>query len=985
MSIRTDKDQESRRASGIPRMSRLPVPQNSSLRKSVNSAGIRATHLLGSRSYTLEEDAQPQAFFVADNAKTKSTAVIRCNKSPTKEPQVSSQLGLSRCLLTSSGDFSQSSGNDPVVSALLVANNGGTTGSRTDATESRPETPRQKRKPSLSDRTIETLSQIPPSPSTNRRRSSFYNADTVSPMLPPLRPASAMSNVRARPLSPTKRPPVPPLPSPFITKSNSGPRPASGQAAFKTSTYTGYSKIVGSKSIHPQPSKTSPMTRPSSSSQVKHLSSRASAGGSPTRRQPDAAKSSDSFGTPISKTASSSSRRSPKFSSQPLQSYSTAGSVNADKATKPLSNTSAALRNAIAKAKRDAAERIAPANPIHRRKASSPGPGLRIQLREDILDMGEESGLLKKRVKAALLSGHLNVAAMDLTSIPSEVVRMYAISKDVGVDWSECVDITRFIAADNKLERLDNDIFPDASDAELEDAKDAGCIGPLRGLGMLDVHNNLLKELPLGLRRLQHLRSLNLSGNKLGADAFGVVGQIGDRLTELRMAENELSGTLPDQIKNLPSLQVLDLHKNQISELPAGLQELVHLRILNLASNRLTSISSELLASSTLIELIVSGNQLSGVLFPLGVPSNLKSLKLLDVSHNALDTFTTAEIALPSVQTMNLSGNRFETLPDISSLEELLTFAVAENLLSEIVPGLVMLRKLRNADLSNNNITKIDEGIGSMEDLVSINLSGNPLRERKFLTMSTDDLKNNLQKRRLGLDTPQEGVIDIPVSNPGTGGILDLSSRSLSNSELPTANLNSSVYDCRLHRNALSAIPACLLSRTSISETLRSLDISHNPLEVPYLASTLSLPQLEEMSLASCYLRDLDSLTCYTSAPKLRILDLSRNQLSGSLPQLRTHFSSLTILLAADNRFSALGFEAVRGLTTLDIRNNEIDHLEPRLGLLGGDGGLRCLEVGGNKFRIPRWDVIEKGTEAVLRYLKGRVPLEEFVDDDAGR
>ena len=47
-------------------------------------------------------------------------------------------------------------------------------------------------RPSLSERTIETISQIPPSPSPRRRKSSFYS--TESPMRPPSRPASAMSN-----------------------------------------------------------------------------------------------------------------------------------------------------------------------------------------------------------------------------------------------------------------------------------------------------------------------------------------------------------------------------------------------------------------------------------------------------------------------------------------------------------------------------------------------------------------------------------------------------------------------------------------------------------------------------------------------------------------------------------------------------------------------------------------------------------------------
>ncbi len=587
-------------------------------------------------------------------------------------------------------------------------------------------------------------------------------------------------------------------------------------------------------------------------------------------------------------------------------------------------------------------------------------------------------------MQAALLSGHLNVAAMELQSIPSEIKQMYNASEDTNVAWSECVDLTKFIAADNKLERLEDDFFPDATNSELEDTEGADYNGQLRGLETLDMHNNLLREVPIGLRRLQKLHSLNLSGNKLGEHALGIICQIGDSLTELRMSENELSGRLSDHIQDLPRLQVLDLHGNKISELPEGFRNLIHLRVLNLAQNKISSIQSQLLASLALSELIVSGNLLSGVLFPPQTPSITKSLKRLDVSYNALEAIATTDIALPSIQSVNLSGNRFKSLPDISSWTELLTFAVAENLVSEIPPGLVMLRKLRTIDLSNNNISKLDDGIAYMEDLTTINLAGNPLRERKYITMSTDDLKADLRKRGLDNKAALEVKNALSVATSSPGGILDLSSRSLSDFELPEPNIHDASYDIRLHHNAFNAIPASLLSHTSISATLKSLDMSHNALQLSYLSASLSLPQLKDLSLASCHLKSLEGLKFNLRASNLTVLNLSTNHLSGALPQLRTYFPTLTTLLASDNHFSVLDVNAVKGLTTLDIRNNEIEHLEPRLGLLGGKAGLKCLEVSRNKFRVPRWDVLEKGTEAVLRYLRGRVPLEELEDDAAG-
>ena len=65
----------------------------------------------------------------------------------------------------------------------------------------------------------------------------------------------------------------------------------------------------------------------------------------------------------------------------------------------------------------------------------------------------------------------------------------------------------------------------------------------------------------------------------------------------------------------------------------------------------------------------------------------------------------------------------------------------------------------------------------------------------------------------------------------------------------------------------------------------------------------------------------------------------------------------------------------------LDVSGNAIAHLDPRLGLLGSEG-LRTLITEANTFRVPRRDVIDKGTNAVLAWLKGRISEEEMQDVD---
>ena len=78
-----------------------------------------------------------------------------------------------------------------------------------------------------------------------------------------------------------------------------------------------------------------------------------------------------------------------------------------------------------------------------------------------------------------------------------------------GGAWAESVDLTRFVAADNELEMLSDSVFPDVDPQEMaEDEDSQGNI--FAGLETLDLHGNILVNLPMGLRRLAFLTSLNL-------------------------------------------------------------------------------------------------------------------------------------------------------------------------------------------------------------------------------------------------------------------------------------------------------------------------------------------------------------------------------------------------------------------------------------------------------------------------------------------
>jgi Leucine-rich repeat (LRR) protein len=136
----------------------------------------------------------------------------------------------------------------------------------------------------------------------------------------------------------------------------------------------------------------------------------------------------------------------------------------------------------------------------------------------------------------------------------------------------------------------------------------------------------------------------------------------------------------------------------------------------------------------------------------------------------------------------------------------------------------------------------------------------------------------------------------------------------------------------------------------------------------------LELPVLKDLNLSSNTFNSLQPLIQHLHVPQLEKLDISFNRLT-NLPPLKTHFPSLSTLLASNNTIRELSPDAVKGLRVLDCSSNEISNLNARIGLLGGmPGGLEKLDVKGNRFRVPKYTILDKGTEATLAWLRDRIP-----------
>ncbi|MCJ1256555.1 hypothetical protein MMC24_004377 [Lignoscripta atroalba] len=991
------------RTSGIPRLSKLPLPRTR-------------------KPSTIETPV------VDEDSTTPSSVNVSSSQQSTIHGGTSN--------LTSSELQSHLESNGPDVALQKQPATSGTDGEE----DLRPKTVRnshRRPRPSLSDRTVETLSQIPPSPSPARRKSGFFSAE--SPMRPPARPELTTNTSRPnsrtgphlptastapRPSSPYKRPVT------STARDQSGlstPNRRSVSSFVSRSTPSGVKdpgpvfQSTPSRLQEPNPSTSTSITAVRQNKARQPLTGNKTFSARSSMKRPPVQ---NAFQRPPSQggfeaketTHSSSTKVTPRLPTNAKESVpvepqgiarTSQTTTSGNKAVTPEnflelrrpSTSSSALRESIAKAK--AAQRRTAKNSLSSANVPRALGGDHVTDHTcevdpstfDILDSGSRN-VLRKRVHMARTDGRLNIAALGLTKIPDEVMKMYdSDAVDEGkVAWYECVDLTRLIAADNELAEIEDKAFPDIT-GSARDYRDDSRGNIFGGLELLDLHGNLLRSVPAGLRSLQRLTTLNLTRNKISMEALTIISDIRS-LRELRLGENSLHGELNEDIAHLSSLQILDLHGNALTSLRGGVGKLSDLRIIDVAGNKLSSLPIEFLALESLVEINVSRNRLSGVL-TFSPIVKLAKLQTLDVSSNALLSLTEGDLLeLPMIQTINISNNRFKNLPDVTGWTQLSNLVANDNQIASIPDSFYSLHSLRTADLSGNSLVGLDDRIGLMEKLSILRVDRNPLRERRVLSMNTEELKLELRSHLLpesvisnadggfvgSIGTLASETARQSITWPVTSGTLDRSNTKLDTinpSDLEIIATSNEVKNLLLHHNILKHIPTSI---ELLGTLLTTLDLSNNKLGQgnEYLADSLNLPCLQSLNLASNTLTTLSPLVSYFSAPKLTTLILSFNRLT-AIPRLRATFPILSTLLMSSNKLTDIDVEAVRGLRVFDVSGNDIGTLPPTLGLLQGE--LKTLIVQGNKFRVPGWGVLEKGTEELLSWLKKRIPVDELGDE----
>ncbi|KAF9661427.1 hypothetical protein SADUNF_Sadunf19G0067600 [Salix dunnii] len=370
---------------------------------------------------------------------------------------------------------------------------------------------------------------------------------------------------------------------------------------------------------------------------------------------------------------------------------------------------------------------------------------------------------------------------------------------------------------------------------------------------------------------------------ELTLDGLSLSGRIGRGLLQLQflhklsLSRNNLTGSINPNLTRLENLRIIDLSENSLTgTIPDDFfKECAALRALSLAKNKFSGkIPGSLSSCASLASIDLSSNQFTGSL-PAGI-WGLNGLRSLDLSGNFLDGEIPKGIeVLSNLRMINLSKNRFngEVPNGIGSCLLLRSVDFSENMLSGHIPDTMQKLGLCNyLSLSSNMLTgEVPNWIGELNRLESLDLSGNRFLGQVPISIGNLQLLKVLNFSANGLSG------SLPESMANCGNLLALDfSQNLLSGDLPTWIFGSKAEKVLHLENKLSG-------KFGSAPKLQVLDLSRNDFSGLIASSIVVLRSLQFLNLSKNSLFGPVPGT-FGDLKELYVLDLSDNKLNGSIP-----------------------------------------------------------------------------------------------------
>ncbi|KAH7352689.1 hypothetical protein KP509_19G058600 [Ceratopteris richardii] len=535
---------------------------------------------------------------------------------------------------------------------------------------------------------------------------------------------------------------------------------------------------------------------------------------------------------------------------------------------------------------------------------------------------------------------------------------------------SDCVTTPRLLSLDlsknNISGNIPDDLFSNCADIISVDLSSNSIVGSLpssltacKSLITLNfTDNKLSSELPEFLAEMKSIQNLHMASNNFtGSIPSILISSLCSTLQDLDLSNNKLSGPLPMTFNSCQSLQSLRLERNRFSgDFPTTIfSPLQELETIRMAFNAFTGpVPTELMNCSNLRIIDFGGNELTGFVAP--------DFCATPPSFNGNRNYVLEQLLLPN---NNLSGH---VPPSLSNCTQLIILNLSFNRLSGHIPvELSHLQKLERISLWYNQLTgNIPWQIGKLFSLRSLILNNNMLTGQ--IPASLGDCTNlewlNLNSNHLNGPIPRE-----------LGRLQKLTLLELGNNSL-TGTIPDELGNCSqllwldLNTNYLTGSIPTAIGRISSSSLAKPVLPGH---KLAFLRNVQSLSAdkgfgmgfmvdytgiTPEAIYSASFIAGHIRPTVYASNVlyensenrTIQYLDVSFNQLSGSIPAQMGTWISLIVVGLSHNKLTGklpLSFSNLSALNLLDISYNQ---LEGSLSVLSTDNQLAAIDVSNNNF-----------------------------------